>query len=258
MLFRRFHKKYRGGRCIYRVDSAHGPVEVWENRRLRWIQFDKRNIQTAIDLTDPSLLALEYLQTMAIAFEFIKQPKKILILGMGGGALIHYIKKNHPDAQITAVDINPDIIQVAQDYFFIEPHDAQLIIQDAKEFLEQSDQNFDLIVCDIYKADALPSVLLDDEFYQLAYQRLNKRGVFIGNFLCEKNKMLDIIRHIRHYFINQSLLIPVPKHSNIGIFGFKNLNYLKQLPTLVDKKILKHVEWDGTIGAIAYKQKRPD
>ncbi len=112
------------------------------------------------------------------------QPQRIAFLGLGtgitaGGALFH------PGLNIEAVELVPEVVRVAADYFATEngnfctqPY-ARLIIDDARNFLRGSRATFDVIITDIVVPwQQGEAALYTIEHFAAARRRLNTNGVF--------------------------------------------------------------------------------
>src|SRR5881628_3367970 len=65
--------------------GAYGKPFVVDNGRRRFLHFDFDAIQSAMDLSDPQRLALAYTRKMMAFLLFNCAPKRILLLGLGGG-----------------------------------------------------------------------------------------------------------------------------------------------------------------------------
>ena len=44
-------------------------------------------------------------------------PEQVLIVGLGGGAMVHFLKHYDPDVKVDALEIDPVVVQVADRYF---------------------------------------------------------------------------------------------------------------------------------------------
>src|SRR3990170_5760994 len=68
----------------------------------------------------------------------------ILVLGVGGGTVIHLLHKRYPDAHITAVDIDPKMIEIGKRFFALGTiPNLSLVVADAEKFIKKK-THFDL------------------------------------------------------------------------------------------------------------------
>ncbi len=104
------------------------------------------------------------------------------IIGLGGGRTAWYHHKSVPDLHFTAVELDPSVAQVAQQFFGVKPEkNFDLEILDGRVWLTKSDQSFDLILVDAYRGPFVPFHLLTTEFYQEVAKHLKPGGVAVQN-----------------------------------------------------------------------------
>src|SRR3989338_1662437 len=82
-------------------------------------------------------------------------PKTVLILGFCGGSTAKLIRRKWPLSQITGIEIDPVVIEIAKTYFKI-PKEVNLVNQDAVQFVEKLKENYDLILVDCYLGHIIP------------------------------------------------------------------------------------------------------
>ena len=87
-----------------------------------------------------------------IGFERIKSMQNILVLGVAGGSVIRtLVDEINFKGQITGVDIDKAIIDIANTYFQLDAiPNLEIIIDDASEFVLKTNTKFDLIIIDIF------------------------------------------------------------------------------------------------------------
>src|SRR5215475_11777141 len=129
--------------------------------------------ESITNLLDPDDLPLRYAQVMTIATIYPETPKKILMLGLGGGSITTYLGRFMPDVVIDTVEIDRRVIEVAKTYFGIrETERVRYLDADGRVFLNRNRQLYDLILLDAYRGGYIPFHLLTKEFYTLVKQRL--------------------------------------------------------------------------------------
>lgn len=128
----------RSAADVYQVRSAGASVRLYSNGVLH-SQYNPRQ-PVAGNIWDLLLLPA-FMQA---------PPAKILLLGLGGGSLIHLIREFFPRAHITCVEIDPVHIDIAQRYFKIPQHRVQIIQGDAYAFLRRNRRRFDWIMDDVF------------------------------------------------------------------------------------------------------------
>lgn len=129
--------------------------------------------QTTIDLKDPDRLVGRYISYLHLGMVFRPDSKKVLFLGLGGGAAIRSFHSSYPEMNITAVDIDPNVVEVARKYFFLE-EDKRLsvVVDDARHFLTVNEEPCDQIILDVYNQDGYPARMYTRECFRLMADRL--------------------------------------------------------------------------------------
>ena len=138
--------------------------------------------QSSVNLRDADDLPYRYSQMMTVATAYADEPKKLLMFGLGGGAVSTYLGRFMPDAAVEVVEIDPKVIEAAKIYFGLqETSRHRYITGDARVFLTRSQELYDLILVDAYLGDRVPFHLLTKEFYTLVKQRLARGGAAAFN-----------------------------------------------------------------------------
>jgi len=138
--------------------------------------------ESVSNLLDPDDLPLRYAQVMTIATIYPEAPRRILMLGLGGGSISTYLGRFMPDAAITTVEIDPGVITAAKTYFALrESERMRYRAGDGRVFLTRDSELYDLILVDAYRGGYVPFHLLTREFYGLVKQGLAPGGAAAFN-----------------------------------------------------------------------------
>ncbi len=121
-----------------------------------------------------------------IGFEKVVAMRNILILGVAGGSVIRtLVDEVHFEGQITGVDIDPEIIEIANQYFKLsEIKNLNIIIDDAFEFVLKTKDRYDLIIIDIFQDTKMPNFLFETFFINRICFLLNANGIVLFNTMC--------------------------------------------------------------------------
>jgi spermidine synthase len=79
-------------------------------------------------------------------------PRSVLMLGLAGGTAFRVLRHLLPDCQFTAVDIDPEIIDLARTHMALDSLGIEVIIDDAYDWLAKNRRMFDVVIDDIYLA----------------------------------------------------------------------------------------------------------
>ncbi len=168
---------------ILQKDSFYNHIRLAEDGEQRYMDFENLR-QSAMSLKDPWELRLRYTRFLPLALTLQPEPKRALILGLGGGSFPKRLYRDFPDVVVDAVDIDPEVIDIAKRYFEV-PEDARsrLFATDGRQFVKQATDKYDLIFLDAYNSDTIPFHLATREFYEEVRRRLAPGGVVVSNII---------------------------------------------------------------------------
>lgn len=115
--------------------------------------------------------------------DFRNKQAEILILGLGGGDVIHQLRNTFAsEATITAVEIDPVMIEIAVNEFGMLPNSRfEIVKEDAEIFLKYATKTFDLIIVDLFHDVEIPEFVFKKSFISSIEKVLNKKGSAIFN-----------------------------------------------------------------------------
>jgi spermidine synthase len=149
------------------------------------LRFDMATVQSALRLSDPNALELEYTRTMMRCLLFCAKPQSILMVGMGGGSLAKYCHKTLPNADITVVEINPYVIAL-RDRFQVPPDSCRFrVVQaDGVDYVQaalKGGAHHDIILLDAFHFDGAQESISSSAFFKACRSLLSPRGVLVVN-----------------------------------------------------------------------------
>ena len=172
-------------RILAHVKSAYNELVVGEQGSIRTLYFvvdGRRYIESRWDMSVPLSLDLDYSRTMMAGFLVAPEVRKIAMIGLGGGQLTNYLFARLADVEIDAVDIDPEVVRLARQYFGIPDSPRyRTHAGDGRIWLEQSRENYDLLLLDAFHGVSVPYHLKTAEFYTACARRLGPNGVVVAN-----------------------------------------------------------------------------
>ncbi len=151
--------------------------------------------------------------------------KRVLLLGVGGGAVIQLLRRYIQPELITGVEINPIHLSVARRYFGVKGTDVELVQADAIQWLaDYKDAAFDLVIDDLFSdADGEPqrAVAVDDQWLSQLETVLSKTGVLSVNFASGKELKQAIHATqpvLKKRFASVFGMKTCQNHNTIGVF----------------------------------------
>ena len=172
-----------GSTVLFRRDTQYHRILVTEANGERTLRFD-RSRQTSVDVDDPSVSRIRYPDYLHLAFAVKPDAERVLVLGLGGGALPARILRDYPGVTVDAVEIDPVVVDVAERFFAL-PEDERLrvYVEDARRYVTRTEERYDIVVVDCYHSDALPFHLTTQEFFEQIDRVLEPGGVCAYNII---------------------------------------------------------------------------
>jgi spermidine synthase len=168
-----------------RILMKDGNIWVYEYEGERCLAFSLPIIsprQTCMNLKDNRKIIFEY-QKFALSSLFVNpDPKKVLIVGLGGGLLANTLHYLLPNSQIDVVEIDEKVIEIASRYFNLTINDQLKVFHDdGVHFIRNSTASYDLIILDAFDEEYIPQSFLTDSFVVSVKRILNHDGVIVVN-----------------------------------------------------------------------------
>jgi spermidine synthase len=198
-------------------------VYISERYGVRSLHIGSDTIQSSMRLARPIDPELAYTRSMMAFLLFVPPPRDVLMIGVGGGSLAKFIYHKMPAARIKAVEVNPQVVAIARQYFDVPPDDDrfQIVIADGSTHIEDERLRPQLIIVDGYDADAHAEELASSAFYQSCRARLAPRGMFVVN-LWGGDKDFNVLRErLRSAFPDGTLCLPAERPGNVIVLGFE-------------------------------------
>ena len=202
----------------------YAPVTLSEMDGVRFLHFGTEWVQGAMRLRKPDWLELEYAQQMMTWMLFMQAPRHIVQLGLGTAALTKFCYRQFPEAQVTAVELNPSVIQICEAMFKLPPNDARLQVleMDAMDFVTdpRNHDSVDILQVDLYDATARGPVLDTPGFYAACAACLTADGIMTINLFGDHPSYAKNLKAMRPAFADLVCLQEV-HDGNIIALAFK-------------------------------------
>jgi spermidine synthase len=108
--------------------------------------------------------------------------RDMAVIGNAGGTIARAFGTFYPDVRIDGVEIDPVVTEAGRRYLGLEENpNLNVVTQDGRPFLLETDRRYDLIVIDAYRQPYIPFYLATEEFFELARDRLRPGGILALN-----------------------------------------------------------------------------
>jgi spermidine synthase len=213
-----------GGVVVHRKDTQYHRLLVIDEEEERILKFD-RSRQSSMYLDDPFETSFDYPNYLHLTLALKPDARRVLIVGLGGGSLVKRMWRDYPQMEIDVVEIDPEVVDVAETYFAMpEDERIRIEVEDGRRFLQQTEKTYDIIVMDAYYADALPAHLTTVELFREAKARLAPGGVLayniIGSVENDKSKLFRSMYRTADTVWDRLWVFPI----GIGTDGLHGVN----------------------------------
>lgn len=186
---------------IYQAKSALSKsIEVsWANGEL---VLDSENTNYSYG----SLQRILRLGLKNIGYDKIVPMEHILVLGVAGGSVIKtLVDEIKFQGKITGVELDSEIIKVANTYFKLdEVKNLEIIIDDAFEFVLKTKDKYDLIIIDIFQDTTMPNFLFETFFTNRVCFLLKNNGFILFNtMLLNESQNVRNKKYVSEFYKNQ-------------------------------------------------------
>ncbi|WP_144212705.1 spermidine synthase [Shewanella donghaensis] len=174
---------------LHHVSDEIGPIYVLDDGDFRVLSFGDNDEQSKILKSAPHIPQHTYIQAMLAVLLFNK-PKSAIILGLGGGGLVHALRRYDAAIKLTTVELRADVIDVAKRFFQL-PVGKKLNVmhQDGSEFLINGNhKKVDIIFADMYIEQGVDEKQLTSEFIGHCHKSLKAEGFLVLNCWKEHSK----------------------------------------------------------------------
>jgi predicted membrane-bound spermidine synthase len=230
------------GNYLMASDSMLGRVEVKDlnvnNNKPYRILTVNDIVQTEMDLETKTSLS-KYVNVVDSLVPNSVQPKRALLLGLGGGLLANLFEsKNY---RTDGVELDERIIEAAKEFFFLNEN-VKTYYEDARYFLNKCEENYSVVMVDIFKGEEQPSHVLTKESLEKLKTNLSDSALLLINwhgYISGQNGIGTAVLY--NTLIRSGYKVKLCSYSNDenyrNILFVASLNPLGSLPFELNEKI---------------------
>ena len=206
---------------IKKIFSYLIPIKIYETKSSlsKSIEVTWANGELVLDSENAnysygSLQRILRLGLKNIGFEKIVPMKHILVLGVAGGSVIKtLVDEIKYKGKITGVEIDPEIIKIANTYFKLdEIENLEIVIDDAFEFVLKTKIKYDLIIIDIFQDTIMPNFLFETFFINRVCSLLKSHGFILFNtMLLNESQNLRNKKYVLEFYEDQFQIKTIPR-----------------------------------------------
>ena len=181
------------------------------------------SVQSEMRIDDPDALVNDYTRKMMAFLLFCPEPRRILMVGLGGGSLVKFCNRRLPSTHVTVVEIDANVIAL-RDHFRIPPDgtDLRVIHGDGARYvaaLIDSAEYPDVLLVDAYDRDGISRSIAEPEFIEHSRRILGDGGVFVMNLAAHESDSTLHVERIRKVFGDPVIPVTVGWGGNMVVFA---------------------------------------
>ena len=165
---------------LFHGNSHFGELQVLQDKSSgRRLYLNDNLLQNTYDATNGLSTSMFTWMLHSLAQAYTPRLERVLCIGVGVGIVpMQFVADG---VAVDAVEINPDVIPVAERFFNFHPEKLNLIVGDGREFLNRRVQRYDAVVLDAFLGDSSPSHLMTREAFHSIRDVLQPDGTLIIN-----------------------------------------------------------------------------
>lgn len=204
------------------TDGTYDKPFIQDCGPLRYLHFDLDNVQSVMRHDDPDALCLAYTRKMMTFLLYNENPRRILLLGLGGGSMAKFCYRHLPETRITVVEIDPNVLALREE-FQVPPDDErfQVIQDDGVAYIAKASGREDVILVDACDRNGLSPTLAAPDLYANLRRRLTLGGVLVMNICGEDLEVESHLARIRGVFGERLISLPAKEDGNLIVLGFR-------------------------------------
>lgn len=196
------------------------PIDISEEDGVRYLHFGSEWIQGAMRIRRPYALELAYTREMMaglLLHDCERWPRKVLTIGIGAGSICKFVHRHLPRARLTAVEIDPKVAAVAEQFFKLPVEDErfEVVIGDGARYVLETERHFDLILVDGFDRNARAGALDTEPFYNACWARLSDCGLLATNLFGRSRGYKSSVERLTRAFGGRARAFPSCDSGNV-------------------------------------------
>jgi len=189
------------GDLVFSADTPYQRIDIVDRDGERWMYLDGC-VHTHMTLDVAPRAEWGYIPLFKYLPDLRSEARTLLAIGVGGGALFPLVDAE--EYEITAVEIDPVVAEVARELFGTMDLVKRVVIGDGRPFVRRTDQRFDLVALDVVGADLMPDHLITVEFFRELSAVMNQDAVVALNAIGarEGRSLASLYRTLKEVFRN--------------------------------------------------------
>ena len=188
---------------------------------MRHLHIGGEAIQSAMRLDDPFALELDYTRCMLSFLLFHLEPRRALMIGLGGGSLAKFFHHRLAAVRTHVVESDERVIAAARALFHVPADDARLAIEHGDGVEALAPECCDTLVVDGFDDEATPATLVSQAFFDAAWCALEAPGALVMNFMDDDRDLDRRLQRLERAFGGAVVALHAPRDPNVIAIALK-------------------------------------
>ncbi len=226
------------GKLLYEKETPYSHLDVTDSGNSRTLYLNGLP-HSRMYVDRPNELAITYTKYFHLGMLLNPEAENVLFIGGGGFSGPKNFLYLYPDVAIDVVEIDPDVIDTAKNYFALNDSPRLRIFNDdARNFLSTTSEKYDIIILDAFSKSYVPFHLMTLEYFQLLDDKLQPNGMIISNL--PSSLVGDTSNLFRAVYKTMKEVFPVLYVFPTGHFSEVVVQNVMVMATKVDKQYSKY------------------
>lgn len=202
---------YATGDLEAEIDSDFSRIRIRTRGSVHSLLFVRDSgeevVESMVDIESPHRLLAPYTRFMFAGYLFRPKQEQVLIVGLGGGSMVHFLKHHDPEVRVDVVEIDPAVVKIADRYFGVRSGgNVRIVTADGFTYLADTQTRYDVIYMDAFlkpsagtDGTGVPARLKTLRFYKDVQGKLEADGLVVFN-LNRHPAVTEDIKTIRNAF----------------------------------------------------------
>ena len=215
------------------------------------LHFTLGEIQSSMHVDRPDELQIDYTLTMTGFLLLNPRPRKLAMIGLGGGSLVKFCHRHLCAARMTVVENNPGVIALRKEFGVPDDDDRLSVLEnDGALFVRTVSGALDVLLVDGFDHTGQPEQLCSQAFYDDCFRALAAGGVMVANLHADHPEHDLITARIARSFKGNAMQVLSAEKSNCVVFAGRRRP--------VSLQALRGLEWRGGLEPNAQRQLRSE
>jgi spermidine synthase len=224
---------------------------VLQDQGIRSLHFTHGEVQSSMRVGRPDELQVDYTRTMMGFLLLNPRPRRITMIGLGGGSLVKFCHHHLPSAQMTVVENNPGVIALRHEFGIPDDDDRlTIVLDDGALHIGTVRSAIDVLLVDGFDHAGQSPQLCSQDFYDNCFQALAPGGVLAVNLHVDHPEHDLHVERIAARFKGNLMEVMAGEKANCIVLAGR-----RRPVTLAT---LRSREWAGVLDETAQRQLRSE